>query len=107
VLAPNAEPRAAIVPDPAHKPNEHAAAHAHPSVQIGWARLLKRVFVLDLEHCPWCGGDMKSIAAIEDPHRLGSACQSPAARTGAAARSVRSRLILKPIDRVAEGEKVV
>jgi len=76
-------------------------------VHIGWARLLKRVFALDLEYCPWCGGDMKIIAAIDDPHRPGAACQSRAARTGAAGRSVRSRLVLKSIDRVAEGEKVV
>ncbi len=31
------------------------------------ARLLKRVFDLDLEHCPQCGGDMKIIVAIEEP----------------------------------------
>ena len=29
-----------------------------------WARLLKRVFDLDLEHCPNCGGEVKIIAAI-------------------------------------------
>ena len=34
---------------------------------MGWARLLKRVFDLDLEHCPQCAGDMKIIAAIEEP----------------------------------------
>ena len=34
---------------------------------MGWACLLKRVFDLDLEHCPQCGGDMKIIAAIEEP----------------------------------------
>ena len=34
---------------------------------MGWARLLKRVFDIDLEHCPQCGGDLKIIAAIEDP----------------------------------------
>ena len=28
------------------------------------ARLLKRVFELDLEHCPNCGGELKIIAAI-------------------------------------------
>jgi hypothetical protein len=28
------------------------------------ARLLKRVFALDLEHCPNCGGELKIIAAI-------------------------------------------
>ena len=31
------------------------------------ARLLKRVFEIDLEHCPQCGGDLKIIAAIEEP----------------------------------------
>jgi len=30
-------------------------------------RLLKRVFGIDLEHCPQCGGDVKIIAAIEEP----------------------------------------
>ena len=29
--------------------------------------LLKRVFDLDLEHCPQCGGELKIIAAIEEP----------------------------------------
>ncbi len=29
-------------------------------------RLLKRVFDIDLEHCPQCGGDFKIIAAIEE-----------------------------------------
>ena len=32
---------------------------------MGWARLLKRVFDLDLEHCPQCGGECRIIAAIE------------------------------------------
>jgi hypothetical protein len=34
---------------------------------MSWARLLKRVFEIDLEHCPQCGGLLKIIAAIEDP----------------------------------------
>ncbi len=34
---------------------------------MGWARLVKCVFALDLEHCLQCGGDMKIIAAIEEP----------------------------------------
>ncbi|MDP2323656.1 MAG: IS91 family transposase, partial [Gammaproteobacteria bacterium] len=28
---------------------------------------LKRVFDLDLEHCPQCGGAFRIIAAIEEP----------------------------------------
>ena len=34
---------------------------------MSWARLLKRVFDIDIEHCPNCGGALKIIAAIEDP----------------------------------------
>jgi hypothetical protein len=33
-------------------------------VRLSWARLLKRVFDPDLEHCPSCGGELKIIAAI-------------------------------------------
>jgi hypothetical protein len=32
-------------------------------VRPSGARLLKRVFELDLEHCPNCGGALKMIAA--------------------------------------------
>ncbi|HNO75855.1 MAG TPA: hypothetical protein PKG49_09660 [Nitrosomonas mobilis] len=34
------------------------------SVRISWARLLKRVFDVDIEHCPHCRGTLKIIAAI-------------------------------------------
>jgi hypothetical protein len=30
---------------------------------MSWARLLKRVFDIDIEHCPNCGGRLKIIAA--------------------------------------------
>jgi hypothetical protein len=36
-------------------------------VRLSWARLLKRVFEIDIEQCPQCGGTLKLIAAIEDP----------------------------------------
>lgn len=32
--------------------------------RISWARLLKRVFDIDIEQCPHCGGTLKIIAAI-------------------------------------------
>ncbi len=68
VLAPNAGLRAAIVPGPAEKPSNDAGEHAHGvPARMGWARLLKRVFELDLEHCPQCGGEFRIIAAIEEP----------------------------------------
>jgi hypothetical protein len=34
---------------------------------MSWARLLKRVFDIDIDHCPNCSGTLKIIAAIEDP----------------------------------------
>lgn len=41
-----------------------AVPHSSASVRISWARLLKRVFEIDIELCPHCGGNMKIIAAI-------------------------------------------
>jgi hypothetical protein len=60
VLAPNAKLRAQEA-----KPAECETncAHHRP-VRLSWAKLLKRVFDLDLEHCPNCGGELKIIAAI-------------------------------------------
>ncbi len=60
-------PSRPIVPR-ADSTSDHAAEHA-PGVlaRLSWARLLKRVFDIDIEHCPHCGAHPKIIAAIEDP----------------------------------------
>ena len=71
VLAPNAKLRARVVPREPESPTqavqpaqcEANCAHHRP-VRLSWAKLLKRVFDLDLEHCPNCGGELKIIAAI-------------------------------------------
>jgi len=42
---------------------EATCAHHRPA-RLSWAKLLKRVFEIDLEHCPNCGGESKIIAAI-------------------------------------------
>jgi hypothetical protein len=42
-------------------------APAPRSSRISWARLLKRVFNIDINTCGICQGRMKIIAAIEDP----------------------------------------
>ena len=71
VLAPNAKLRALVVPagpDEDVAASELAApepvcAHSKPA-RISWGRLLKRVFEIDLEHCPNCGGELEIIAAI-------------------------------------------
>ena len=70
-MAPNAKLRALVVPQ-VPEASEQAAksvecdancAHHRP-VRPSWAKLLKCVFDLDLEHCPNCGGERKIIAAI-------------------------------------------
>jgi hypothetical protein len=37
--------------------------HGRP-MRLGWAKLLKRVFDLDLTRCPHCEGDLRIVAAI-------------------------------------------
>ena len=76
VLAPNAKLRSLVVPQGPLEQDEPtseaaaaaecelAAAQARPH-RISWARLLKRVFGIDMQHCPNCGaGELKIIAAI-------------------------------------------
>ncbi len=61
VLAPNARLRALVVPQGPLEPAVQAAggAQCEPvqarSQRIGWARLLERVFDIDMQHCPNCG----------------------------------------------------
>jgi hypothetical protein len=69
VLAPNAKLRAEIIPG--EKKNKSKPAndnddvpHSPTSVRISWARLLKRVFEIDIERCPHCGGTLRIVAAI-------------------------------------------
>ncbi len=72
VLAPNARLRPKVIPSVpvnAHTPSaDHAEAPptAAPA-RLSWARLLKRVFDIDIEQCPHCGGPLTIIAAIVDP----------------------------------------
>ena len=77
MLAPNAKLRALVVPQEPEPPQapeptgpaaplaEHEAncTHHRPA-RLSWARLLKRVFEIDIEHCPNCGGELKIFAAI-------------------------------------------
>jgi len=71
VLAPNAKLRAQVVPQDREPPAQAAlpaecaatCAHHRP-VRLSWAKLLKRVFEIDMAHFPNCGGHLKIIAAI-------------------------------------------
>ena len=78
VLAPNAKLRPLVVPQRPPADEELATetvtaaecdvehVRALPG-RISWARLLKRVFDIDMRHCPNCGaGQLRIIAAILD-----------------------------------------
>ena len=68
VLAPNAKLRALVVPQEPEVPTQaaqpaqcEANCGHHRPVRLSWAKLLKRVFEIDLEHGPNCGGELKII----------------------------------------------
>ena len=72
VLAPNAKLRPPIIPGRPNPFNDTSddledTPHHSSSARMSWARLLKRVFDIDIEQCPHCGGTLKIIAAILDP----------------------------------------
>ena len=72
VLAPNAKLRPQIIPgrpDSLNDPSDdlQATPHHSTSARMSWAQLLKRVFDIDVECCPHCGGTLKILAAIVDP----------------------------------------
>jgi len=74
VFAPNSPYRARITPSrrgqagKSKKPEaseDRTPAEQHDAMR--WAQRLKRVFRIDVETCPKCGGTVKVIACIEDP----------------------------------------
>jgi len=67
VLAPNAKLGGAVIPQPARKDSAPGQVHTQgQAAWMRWARLLKRVFDVDVERCA-CGGQLKILAAIEEP----------------------------------------
>ena len=85
VLAPNAKLRSQVVlkvEQAATKGTCEHAAHSAP-LRMSWARMLRRVFDIDIERCA-CGGKLKFVAVIEQPEviakiltHLGLAAQPP------------------------------
>ncbi|MFZ1851254.1 MAG: hypothetical protein WAU15_03315 [Nitrosomonas sp.] len=68
VLAPNVKLRSEIIPGSKKNSSNVSDTNDHvpsspTSVRISWARLLKRLFEIDIERCPHCSGNMKIIAA--------------------------------------------
>jgi Putative transposase len=110
VLAPNAKLRSKIVPAPAERATEPPTDHAQgqgETPRMSWARLLKRVFDIDVKHCPNCGGSLKIIACPEpsskgrhrrsagdyqNPQSSGPTDPRPTARPGSSSRSIPDNL---------------
>lgn len=68
VFAPHYKHRALVVLKPQAQQTQIDSPAAEPKKsRITWARLLKRVFGIDIETCHMCFSKMKIIAAIEDP----------------------------------------
>jgi len=74
VFAPNSKYRARVTPAKRGRGGRHATTAdpedrtpAERRAAMTWAQRLKRVFGIDIETCPACGGAMRIIACIEDP----------------------------------------
>ena len=74
VFAPNSKYRARVTPARRGKGGQRAATDdmdeptlAERRAAMTWAQRLKRVFGIDIETCPACGGAVRIIACIEDP----------------------------------------
>ena len=45
-----------------------------PLAAMSWMQRLKRLFAIDIETCPVCGGQLRSIACVEEPARATASC---------------------------------
>ena len=67
VLGPHYKYRKLIVPAKLQLTKVADDSDPTTAKRITWARLLKRIFAIDVEICPKCQGPVKIIAAVEDP----------------------------------------
>lgn len=66
VFAPNFKYRHKVVP---RRPRGRVDSDK-PLAPMSWMQRLKRVFAIDIETCPGCGGKLRVIACIEDPQLI-------------------------------------
>ena len=74
MFAPNSKHQASVTPAKRGKGNKPKAVDdpqertpAKRRASMSWAQRLKRVFGIDIETCPACGGAVRIIACIKDP----------------------------------------
>jgi hypothetical protein len=71
ILAPAAKRRREVVPRPPPQiqlvfPIENMRPERH-RFRPKWAQLLAKVYSVDPERCPWCGGRLRPIGAVTNP----------------------------------------
>jgi hypothetical protein len=66
IFAPNFKHRHKIVP---RQPRGKVDSDK-PLAPMTWSQRLKRVFAIDIEACPACGGKLRVIACIEEPQLI-------------------------------------
>ena len=86
VFAPNCKQRARIVP---RRP-QGRVEQDKPLAPMTWAQRLKRVFAIDIETCPDCGGRLRVIACIEEPQLIAKILGHVRARDEATSLEVRA-----------------
>ena len=68
VFAPNSELRPQVIKDPDLAVDEEDLNAEKPKTHIPWSKLLARVFSLDMDKCPKCGGKILSHLGLStDP----------------------------------------
>ena len=70
VFAPHCKYRSLVTPEHSDKTNKTSRTEqkkAKKSYSMGWAKMLKRVFDIDIQTCLKCGGQIKIISAILNP----------------------------------------
>ncbi len=49
---------------------QHSQPRDSSPSRIGWAKLLARVFAIDIERCPNCPGSLKLLEVVTDPDKI-------------------------------------
>ena len=80
VLASHHRLRERVIPKPAAPPPPQLALDFDPAEssptssprprRIGWAKLLARIFALDITRCRKCGGRMRVLEVVSDPDAI-------------------------------------
>jgi len=92
VFAPNFKHRERIVP----RRTQRTVEHDKPVAPMSWIQRLKRVFAIDIETCPECGGKLRVIACIEDPPLIAKILGHVRQREALIGNTPRSPPVLQP-----------